>query len=105
MDSKENGSVDLEAFMDRLDARLEGIDKKLDAVAKARHKSMEWIATLSEQIESLDQFREEVRAAFEPFVRKLDGIDEVMRILRHATSDVSRRVEGIEREQRKRLAG
>lgn len=109
MDSKETGSVDLRSFIagveERLNVRLDGIDKKLDTVAKTRHKSMEWIATLSEQIESLDEFREEVRASFEPFVRKLDGIDEVMRILRHATSDVSRRMESIEREQRKRLAG
>lgn len=101
MDSKETVDLTskrdnehLSAFRDRLD----GIDKKIDSVARARHKSMEWIATLSEQIESLDEFREEVRATFEPFVRKLEGIDEVIRILRHATSDVSRRMEHIERE-------
>lgn len=94
MDSKE--MVDVNVFVSGLEGRLDAIDKKLDVVAKARHKSMEWIATLSEQIESLDEFREEVRAAFEPFVRKLEGIDEVIRILRHAISDVSRRKERID---------
>ncbi|MBC7794801.1 MAG: hypothetical protein H7Z43_13940, partial [Clostridia bacterium] len=54
-----------------------------------------------QQIESLDEFREEVRASFEPLLHKLGDIDEVMRILRHATSDVARRVEVLEWDRRK----
>ena len=57
---------------------------------------MEWIAQLSEHVCSLDEFREEVRATFDPFVGKLNALDEVMRILRHATSDLSRRVDEID---------
>jgi len=93
---------DLDRTLQHLGQRLDAIDQKLDAMVRTRHKSLEWVATLSEHVESLDAFREEVRALFEPFVRKLDGIDEVMRILRHATSDVSRRIEAIERDDLRR---
>ena len=54
---------------------------------------------LSEHIESLDEFRDEVRASLEPLSVKLDNLDEVMRIMRHATVDVSRRVENLENEE------
>ncbi len=100
-----NGSVNLDIYLRRLDQRLDAIDKKLDALTRNRGKSLEWIATLSEHIESLDEFREEVRATFEPFVGKLDNMDDVMRILRHATADVSRRIESIERGKDLREAG
>ena len=87
----------------RIEARLDAMDKKLDQVVTMRRKSMEWIAQMSEQVHSLDEFREEVRASLEPLFDKLRDIDEIMRILRHATSDVSRRVEEI--EHKKRMAG
>ena len=54
---------------------------------------------LSEHIESLDEFRDEVRASIEPLSMKLDNLDEVMRIMRHATVDVSRRVENLENDE------
>jgi len=88
--------------LERIEQRLDAVDGKLETLSRTRLKSMEWIATLSEQVESLDAFREEVRASFEPLLRKLDGLDEVMRILRHATCDVARRVEEMEQT---RLAG
>lgn len=83
--------------------RLEAIDEKLDTIVRSRTKSMEWIATLSEHIRSLDEFREEVRASFEPFVRKLEHLDDVMRIMRHATSDLSRRLEKVEKSNLRRV--
>jgi chromosome segregation ATPase len=86
----------------RVEARLEEIDNKLDRVTQSRHKSLEWMATLSEHVQSLDAFREEVRASFEPLLAKLQDIDEVMRIMRHATADVARRVTEIEQ---RRMAG
>lgn len=93
------------AKLDLIIERLDAFDAKLGGTLRGRQKSMEWIATLSEQIESLDEFREEVRASFEPLLRKLDNLDEVMRIMRHATSDIGRRVELLEKKQRQqRLA-
>jgi len=90
-------NVDLHIFLERLEGRLDDIDTKLELLTKTRHKSLEWVAVLSEQVESLDAFREEVRATFEPLIGKLEGLDEVMRIIRHATSDMSRRVSALER--------
>ena len=90
----------VDAILESLDQRLAAIDDKLNALGRARNKSMEWIAVLSEHVRSLDEFREEVRASFEPVIGKLDNLDEVIRILRHATSDVSKRVEHIERNRR-----
>jgi len=81
-------------------ARLDAIDAKLDAMASSRRKSMEWIGQLSEHIRSLDSFREEVRATLEPLFAKLENMDEGMRVLRHATSDVSRRLESFERPKK-----
>jgi hypothetical protein len=95
----------LDDFLSRLETKLVTIDEKLQTLAKGRNKSMEWIATLSEHVRSLDEFREEVRSTFEPLIAKLDGIDEVVRILRHATSDVSRRVQEMEQTHHKRAAG
>lgn len=92
---------ELKTVLDRLENRLTDIDAKLSTVMSNRLKSFEWIGQLSEQIQSLDEFREEVRASFEPLMHKLGDIDEVMRILRHATSDVSRRVETLEWDRRK----
>jgi len=90
---------DLESFMNRLEDRLERLDHKIDNLALSRHKSMEWLAQMSEHVRSLDNFREEVRASLEPLFTKLENIDEIMRIMRHATSDVSRRIELIEKHQ------
>ncbi len=84
-----------------MDQRLDAMDKKLDTLARSRHKSMEWIGMLSEHIRSLDEFREEVRASFEPLSRKLENLDDVQRILRHATGDVSRRIEKMETGSKK----
>ena len=92
----------LAQLLERLEDRLDLIDKKIERVSHSRHKSLEWIGQVSEQIRSLDEFREEVRASFEPLIGKLDNIEERMRILRHATVDVSRRVEGLESAGRRR---
>ncbi len=94
---------DVASAVARIEARLDAVDKKLDQVLTTRRKSMEWIAQMSEQVQSLDEFREEVRASLEPLFDKLRDIDEIMRILRHATSDVARRVDEI--ESTTRLAG
>ncbi len=90
---------ELATMISRLEQRLESIDTKLDGMSTSRRKSMEWIATMNEHVRSLDEFREEVRASFEPLLSKLRDLDEVMCIMRHATSDVARRV--IELETRK----
>ena len=87
---------DLKSVLERLETRLNDIDAKLQAVMTTRNKSMQWIGQLSEHVRSLDEFREEVRASFEPVMHKLSDIDDVMRIMRHATSDVARRVEQLE---------
>lgn len=92
---------ELTSVLERLETRLGEIDTKLTSVMSNRNKSFEWIGQLSEHVRSLDEFREEVRASFEPLMHKLGDIDEVMRILRHATSDVSRRVEALEWDRRK----
>ena len=88
---------DLAGVLARLETRLDQIEMKLDNIRISNRKSLEWIGMLSEHIRSLDEFREEVRASFEPMIGKLDNIDEVTRILRHATVDLSRRVEHVER--------
>ena len=90
-----------ERLESKIEARFDAIETKLAKVVGSRQKSLEWVGMLAEQIRSLDDFREEVRAGFEPLLGKLDNLDEVMRILRHATSDVSRRVENLERGYRK----
>ena len=82
--------------LERMESRLDRIEDKVDSIKAGHRKSLEWIGTLSEHIRSLDEFREEVRASFEPLCGKLDLIDEVVRILRHATVDISRRVEAVE---------
>lgn len=89
--------------LDRLETRLEAIDSKLEELTRARGKAMDWIGQLSAHIDSLDAFREEVRASFEPIARQLERLDEVSRILRHATSDVSRRIERLETRPRKAM--
>ncbi len=80
----------------RIEERLTAMDRKLDTVAASRTKSMEWLAQMSEHVRSLDQFREEVRASLEPLFEKIENLDEVIRIMRHATLDVARRVEQLE---------
>ena len=80
----------------RIEGRLDEIEIKVDSVKNGNRKSLEWIGMLSEHVRDLDAFREEVRASFEPLCGKLDNIDEVVRILRHATVDISKRVEGME---------
>ena len=82
--------------LSRLEERLAHMEQKIDAISQTRTKSFEWIAQLSEHVSSLDDFREEVRASLEPLFYKLENLDEIIRILRHATSDVSRRVERLE---------
>jgi chromosome segregation ATPase len=95
----------LEPILDRISNRLDAIDQKLQAMQASRKKSMEWIGQLSEHVRSLDAFREEVRQTLEPLFGKLETIDELMRILRHATNDVARRVESLEGTHRNKAAG
>lgn len=94
-------NADLGPILDKISDRLDAIDHKLQTMQSSRKKSMEWIGQLSEHVRSLDAFREEVRTTLEPLFGKLETIDELMRILRHATSDVARRVESLEVEHRK----
>lgn len=82
--------------LEGIQRRLDEIDGKLDRLHLGKRKSMEWIAVMSEHIGTLNAFREEVRASLEPLFSKLDAFDEKLRILRHATSDVSRRIESLE---------
>jgi len=90
--------------LERIEGRLERIEKMIEGVRTSNRKSLEWVGMLSEHIQSLDEFREEVRVSFEPLNDKLICSDEVVRILRHATVDVSRRIERLERlESRNRL--
>lgn len=88
------------AALHRIESRLEGFESKLQELGRGRGKALEWVGRLSEHIASLDAFREEVRASFEPISHQLDRLEEVSRILRHATSDVSRRVESLESVRR-----
>ncbi len=99
-----NKLEEMEPYLDRICNRLDAIDQKLAALHTSRKKTMEWIGQLSEHVRSLDAFREEVRQTLEPLFGKLESIDELMRILRHATNDVARRVESLEGERRK-IAG
>ena len=85
----------------QIEKRLAAIDQKLDHLTATRRKSMEWIATMSEHVQSLDAFREEVRASLEPLFDKLQHLDETIRIMHHATADVARRVDDMEGERRK----
>jgi len=94
---------DLPASLSRLEARLDDIDRKVETMSTTWRKAMEWIAQMGEHVQSLDDFREEVRASLEPLFSKLDNVDEIMRIMRHATSDVSRRIDLLESDRR--LAG
>jgi len=89
----------------RIEARLDAIDQKLAAVSASPRKAMEWIGQLAEQVRSLDSFREEVRASLEPLFHKLESLDDVLRIVHHATSDVARRVETLEDRGLKRMVG
>ena len=81
---------------ERLESRLDQIENKLDNLRSTHRKSLEWVGTVSEHIESLDAFRQEVRVSFEPVLGKLENVDEVSRILRHAMVDLSRRLEKLE---------
>jgi len=94
---------DLQLTLEGVCARLDAIDKKVETMSASWRKAMEWIGQMGEHVRSLDDFREEVRASLEPLFNKLDNVDDVMRIMRHATSDVSRRIEEI--ESVRRLAG
>ncbi|MBI5511684.1 MAG: hypothetical protein HY903_23250 [Deltaproteobacteria bacterium] len=94
---------DLQAAIARIEARLDGVDRKVDGLSVSWKKAIEWIAKMGEHVESLDAFREEVRASLEPLFAKLDNVDDVMHIMRHATADVARRIE--ELEVQRRLAG
>ena len=93
--------VNTEQMLERVENRLDRIEGMVESMKSTRGKSLEWVATLSEHIRSLDEFREEVRASFEPLRDKLDCVDEILRILRHATVDVSRRIERLEKLERK----
>lgn len=92
----DNAVIDV---LTRIENRLDEIEIKLETMRTGGRKSLEWIGMLSEHIRDLDSFREEVRASFEPLCGKLDNIDEVVRILRHATVDISKRVETVERAE------
>jgi chromosome segregation ATPase len=92
---------DLETLIANISSRLDAIDNKLEHLASGRRKSMEWIAQLSEHVGSLDAFREDVRATLEPLYDKLENVEDGLRVLRHATSDVSRRVESLEQPSRR----
>ena len=94
---------DLQAVLGRIESRLDAIDQKLESLSMGRRKSMEWIAQLSQQIGSLDSFREEVRASLEPLFDKIEGLEDNLRILRHATSDVSRRVDQMDIQREKKV--
>ena len=94
---------DLQATLEGLEGRLDALDKKIDTMSVTWRKAMEWIGQMGEHVQSLDDFREEVRASLEPLFQKLDNVDDVMLILRHATSDISRRMDEV--EQKRRLAG
>ncbi len=94
--------LDLSSALGRIEERLEAIDRKLESLSMGRRKSMEWIAQLSQQIGSLDTFREEVRASLEPLFTKIEGLEDNLRILRHATSDVSRRMDALEGQRTKK---
>jgi len=76
---------------------LDRIEQRVEQVLKNRSKSLEWVGMLSEQIESLDEFREEVRLSFEPVLGKINNLDELIRIIRHASCDLSKRLEHVER--------
>ena len=93
----------LEAALARIETRLDAIDQKLETLSMARRKSMEWIAQLSEHIGSLDNFREEVRASLEPLFTKVEACEDNLRILRHATSDISHRIEDIDDRRSKKV--
>ena len=91
---------DLVASVERIEKRLDTIDDKLDQFIASRRKSLQWIETMSQHVQSLDMFREEVRGSLEPLFSKLQNLDDLIRIMRHATADVSRRVEEMETEQK-----
>ena len=92
---------ELQVTLERIEARLTAIDTKVETMSASWRKAIEWIAQMGEHVQSLDVFREEVRASLEPLFMKLDNVDEVMRIMRHATNDVSRRLEDIEGARRR----
>ncbi len=96
-------SVDLAETLARIEARLAAVDTKVDAIQQSWRKSMEWLGQMGEHVQSLDAFREEVRASLEPLFHKLDNVDDVMHIMRHATADVARRIDAL--EGKRRLAG
>ncbi len=92
-------------MLERIEGRLDRIEDIVATMKTSSRKSLEWVGILSEHIDSLDEFREEVREKFEPLADKLDCTDEILRILRHATVDVSRRIERLERlERTKRIS-
>jgi chromosome segregation ATPase len=97
--------ADLNDTLTRIELRLTAIEKKIDGLSTSPRKAMEWMGQLAEQVRSLDSFREEVRASLEPLFQKLESLDDVLRILRHATSDVARRVETLEGTHQTRMAG
>ena len=86
----------------RMETRLDRMEEILEGVRASNRKSLEWVGMLSEHLRSLDDFREEVRVSLEPVVEKLHCTDEVIRILRPATADVSRLIEGLEEKPRSR---
>lgn len=96
-----NTETDLHAILTRIEERLVGVEAKLDQLSHARRKSLEWIGQLSEHVDSLDAFREEVRATVEPIFSKLENLDDSLCVLRHATSDVSRRIEQLSHDHRR----
>ena len=68
-----NNNDALNELTETLNRRLDAIEAKLDVMCGASRKGLEWIGMLSEHIESLDEFRDEVRASLEPLSVKLDN--------------------------------
>ncbi|MCK5689171.1 hypothetical protein KAI87_07870 [Myxococcota bacterium] len=92
---------EMHLFLERLESRLDGIENKIDGLSGSWRKSMQWLGMLSEHVQSHETFRDEVRESLEPLFRQLENFDDSIRVMRHATSDVSRRMEEMEAEKLK----
>ena len=82
----------------RIESKLDDLDRKITSLLQSRQKEFEWLGVLSKRIQEFDQFQQEVRQSFEPLYRKLEDVSDLLRILRHATSDLSCRLEAMEND-------
>ena len=96
---------DLQLTLEGVCARLDAIDKKVETMSASWRKAMEWIGQMGEHVRSLDDFREEVRASLEPLFNKLDNVDDVMRIMRHACRGASKRSSRCDASPAEKCAG